>query len=64
MIFSAFTATIPLMIMTMDTTEISGRMPEVLQICLPISLRRRIPRELVSVPPPFTTDMTIPGKDT
>ena len=44
MIFSAFTATIPLMIMTMDTTEISGRMPDNFSICLPISLRRRIPR--------------------
>ena len=37
MIFSAFTATIPLMIMTMDTTEISGRMPDNFSICLPIS---------------------------
>ena len=63
MIFSAFTATIPLMIMTMDTTEISGRMPDNFSICLPISLRRRIPRR-TGISTTFTTEITIPGKDT
>ena len=63
MIFSAFTATIPLMIMTMDTTEISGRMPDNFSICLPISLRRRIPRR-TGISTTFTTEITIPEKDT
>ena len=62
-IFSALTATIPPMIITMATTEINGMTSETLSTCSPASVRRRIPRS-TGIRITFTTDSTIAQKDT
>ena len=53
----------PLMIMTIDTTEIRGRMPEIFSICLPMIHRRKMPRS-TGIRTTFTTEITILKKET
>ena len=62
-IFSALTDTIPLMIITMDTTEISGSTSDIFWICFPKIQFIKIPRR-TGISTTFTTEITIARKDT
>ena len=62
-IFSAFTATIPPMIMTMATTDTSGITSDTLSTCSPARLLRKTPRR-TGIRITFTTESTIAQKDT
>ena len=56
-------SSMPLMIMTIDTTEIRGRMPEIFSICLPMIHRRKMPRS-TGIRTTFTAEITILKKET
>ena len=62
-IFSAFTATIPPMIITIATTDTSGITSDTLSTCSPARLRRKTPRR-TGIRITFTTEITIAQKDT